>query len=102
MESNIWVLGSHYVGKLLVCSSIHFVCSLDRESYLIIGSKRTEQLKLHRHLSSLLRMTYRKDFPALTPYHYTDDAGWGCMLRSAQSMMAHTLLRHFLGDGRDT
>lgn len=61
-------------------------------------TEKRSAVELQRHISSLIRLTYRKEFAALSPYHYTDDAGWGCMLRSAQSMMAQTLLRHYLGD----
>lgn len=44
---------------------------------------------------SLFWFTYRCDFPQISPYGIDTDAGWGCMLRSAQMLLAHTLRIHF-------
>ena len=71
----------------------------DKNTAVILGtpyrdSKRTD---FRSHVSSLFRFTYRKDFTALHPYPISSDAGWGCMLRSAQMMMACALQRHLLG-----
>lgn len=57
--------------------------------------------RIRRHSESLMRFTYRNRFPALLPYNdITSDAGWGCMLRSAQMLMAQALQRHMLGRGK--
>jgi len=49
--------------------------------------------------SSLFWFTYRCDFPEIKPYGITSDAGWGCMLRSAQMLFAQALRMHYCGRG---
>ena len=54
------------------------------------------QYKLRKEYeASLFWFTYRWDFPEIKPYAITSDAGWGCTLRSAQMLLAHTLRVHF-------
>jgi hypothetical protein len=55
--------------------------------------------EIRSHSRSLMRFTYRSSFPPLSPYNINSDAGWGCMLRSAQMIMAQAFQRHFLGRG---
>mmetsp|Transcript_553 Transcript_553/g.1029 ORF Transcript_553/g.1029 Transcript_553/m.1029 type:complete len:514 (-) Transcript_553:2441-3982(-) len=45
--------------------------------------------------SSMFWFTYRCDFPEIKPYGITSDAGWGCMIRSAQMLLAQTLRMHY-------
>lgn len=45
--------------------------------------------------SSLFWFTYRCGFPEIAPYNITSDAGWGCMLRSSQMLLAHALRLHY-------
>jgi Peptidase family C54 len=70
-------------------------------STVILGTsyKDSNRSEIRIHVSSLFRFTYRKDFPTLHPYPISSDAGWGCMLRSAQMLMACALQRHLLGRG---
>ncbi|KAI7879452.1 peptidase C54 [Lichtheimia hyalospora FSU 10163] len=51
----------------------------------------------YNDLCSRLWMTYRHNFPPIRPSAYKTDIGWGCMLRSGQSLLANTLLIHCLG-----
>jgi cysteine protease ATG4 len=44
-----------------------------------------------------MKFTYRRNFETIDPYFINDDAGWGCMIRVAQMMMAQILTRAFLG-----
>lgn len=59
-----------------------------------LSSKDYEMTSMEES-SSLFWFTYRDNFPAIQPYGITTDAGWGCMLRSAQMLLAHTLRVHF-------
>jgi cysteine protease ATG4 len=47
--------------------------------------------------SSLFWFTYRCDFPSMDPYGITSDAGWGCMLRASQMLLAQALRLHYRG-----
>jgi Peptidase family C54 len=71
----------------------------EKNTVVILGTpyKDPKRADFRCHVGSLFRFTYRKDFTALHPYPISSDAGWGCMLRSAQMMMACALQRHLLG-----
>ncbi|XP_038680587.1 cysteine protease ATG4-like isoform X1 [Tripterygium wilfordii] len=81
--SDIWLLG--------VCYRI----SQDESS---AGAASYDGIAAFKHdFSSRILMTYRKGFDTIGDTKYTSDAGWGCMLRSSQMLLAQALLLHQVG-----
>ncbi|KAF9087746.1 Cysteine protease atg4b [Mortierella sp. AD031] len=46
---------------------------------------------------SRIWFTYRKDIARIEPSFYTSDAGWGCMMRTGQSLLAQAFVQIMLG-----
>ncbi|KAF9215588.1 Cysteine protease atg4b [Podila verticillata] len=60
------------------------------------------QLILQRFMQdfqSRIWFTYRKDIARIEPSFYTSDAGWGCMMRTGQSLLAEAFVQIMLGRG---
>ncbi|KAI8883618.1 hypothetical protein K501DRAFT_184017 [Backusella circina FSU 941] len=50
----------------------------------------------YEDFNSKVWMTYRHNYPPIRPSKHKTDIGWGCMLRSGQSLLANTLVLNFL------
>lgn len=68
-----------------------------RVPYRTVSKTELREEERRSDVFSTMWITYRSGFPRMEPYGYTDDSGWGCMLRSAQMLMAQALLRHTVG-----
>lgn len=59
------------------------------------NSLSAEYIDFLQRFQNILWLTYRSGFiPLKPPSSYISDAGWGCMLRSAQMLLAEVLVRH--------
>ncbi|KAG0043859.1 Cysteine protease atg4b [Gryganskiella cystojenkinii] len=54
-------------------------------------------LKFLSDFQSRIWFTYRKDMARIEPAYYTSDAGWGCMMRTGQSLLAQAFVQLMLG-----
>ena len=54
---------------------------------------------LFNNFRTKLWFTYRSGYQAISESIYRSDAGWGCMHRTGQMLLAQALLVHFLGRG---
>lgn len=71
-------------------SGLHYEFTDDNEQNELIAKCAVE------HFRSKIWLTYRKNFPRIFDSLWTTDAGWGCMLRSMQMLLADSLVRHYL------
>ncbi|CAB4424370.1 unnamed protein product [Rhizophagus irregularis] len=53
--------------------------------------------EFYQDFTSRIWCTYRHNYAPIKPTHFTNDGGWGCMLRSSQSLLANALIIQFLG-----
>ncbi|KAJ7918714.1 hypothetical protein B0H13DRAFT_1991420 [Mycena leptocephala] len=86
----IWVLGVKHPG---------WVESVDAEPQAQDSSHHWPQ-QFYSDFRSRVWCTYRRDFEAIRdggPRGWTSDAGWGCMLRTGQSLLANALLTVHVG-----
>ncbi|KAL1915830.1 uncharacterized protein VTP21DRAFT_6218 [Calcarisporiella thermophila] len=76
----------------------HFKIEKEEEVWLM-GQRylEGEEEAFKADFESRIWMTYRYNFPPIRPANFTSDVGWGCMLRSGQSLLANALQFHLLG-----
>ncbi|KAF9580213.1 Cysteine protease atg4b [Lunasporangiospora selenospora] len=68
------------------------------ESGTLRLSRRQEILKMFMmDFQSQIWFTYRKYLTRIEPSFYTCDAGWGCMMRTGQSLLAQAFVQIMLG-----
>ncbi|KAJ6581256.1 hypothetical protein B0H19DRAFT_500096 [Mycena capillaripes] len=87
---DIWLLGVKHPG---------WVESADAETQATDSSHHWPA-QFYSDFRSRVWCTYRKDFEAIRddgPRGWTSDAGWGCMLRTGQSLLANALLTVHVG-----
>ena len=102
-----WGLGGRLVGRM--AQFTHGISALDvtpasalSAPVWLLGRRfndvaATDFDAYKRAFESILWLTYRRDFVPMTPYEFSSDAGWGCMLRSAQMLLGEALQRHYNG-----
>ncbi|KJK67656.1 Peptidase family C54 [Aspergillus parasiticus SU-1] len=122
-DASIWCLGVEYAPQL---QKITANTTPDQDE-LEAGSSRIDDVTAHgwpeafvSDFESKIWMTYRSDFPPIPrpdndeanhpmtltvrirtqlmdPQGFTSDTGWGCMIRSGQSLLANAMLTLCLG-----
>ncbi|CAO3618482.1 unnamed protein product [Mucor fragilis] len=105
----IWLLGRPYQSKPLDQMQQAILDAQKDEMFRPGGVADRDDEEVHRDNASMvwppdfyddftsrLWMTYRHNYPPIRPSNHKTDIGWGCMLRSGQSLLANTLLIHFL------
>eukprot|EP00164_Ancoracysta_twista_P001568 GFYU01002054.1.p1 GENE.GFYU01002054.1~~GFYU01002054.1.p1 ORF type:complete len:363 (-),score=59.06 GFYU01002054.1:26-1114(-) len=75
-EHPVWMLGMCY-------RSLDGACEEEKWSHML------------QDFETRIWLTYRKEFPKIDTY--VTDAGWGCMIRTGQMLLAQGLMCHYLG-----
>ncbi|KAF9140532.1 Cysteine protease atg4b [Mortierella sp. GBA39] len=72
--------------------------SADRHASLPPPSpNRATLTRFMADFQSRIWFTYRKEITRIEPSFYTSDAGWGCMMRTGQSLLAQAFVQVMLG-----
>ncbi|KAJ1955607.1 Cysteine protease atg4, partial [Dipsacomyces acuminosporus] len=82
-SKDVWLLGKHY--------ELH-ISSDEQQGWLPSYPEAVLD-----DFSHLIWCTYRSQYPPIAPSAFTSDAGWGCMLRAGQTLLAQALQLHHFG-----
>jgi cysteine protease ATG4 len=74
---------------------MYLISKGDALSTTILGAAVQDATERSQALSRIIWCTYRANIAAFGPTGIRTDAGWGCMLRAAQMVLANALVRHF-------
>ncbi|KAG0310627.1 Cysteine protease atg4b, partial [Dissophora globulifera] len=77
-------------------SANHTTLEKSRSAFNLTTNQST-LLQFTEDFQSRLWFTYRKDLHRIEPSAFTSDAGWGCMIRTGQSLLAQAFIHVFLG-----
>eukprot|EP01125_Pyxidicula_operculata_P015413 TRINITY_DN5230_c0_g1_i2.p1 TRINITY_DN5230_c0_g1~~TRINITY_DN5230_c0_g1_i2.p1 ORF type:complete len:169 (-),score=15.59 TRINITY_DN5230_c0_g1_i2:93-566(-) len=79
---------------------IHFLGKSEYLSPPDIGFPNSHSERFNERIQrEFLWFTYRRDFPEIKEYNSTSDAGWGCMIRSSQMLLARVMTIMIFGEG---
>jgi len=103
MNGEVWLYQTYYKAKLAAEGVMNMIVSGRSNQTVYLFSK---QFLMHSEHSQgygdfvnafrkVVWLTYRKSFiPMQPPSSFTTDTGWGCMLRSAQMLLARVIVVH--------
>lgn len=91
--NELWLLGRYYeLGKR--DDGVSTTGGEEEEAPALVHGYPAEVVK---DFSRLIWCTYRSQYPPIAESGLTTDAGWGCMLRAGQTLVAQALQLHFFG-----
>jgi hypothetical protein len=112
-DNSIWLMGVHYEvnddrnssesnGSFSEASNYYYTTpgsfphlSVQQQTL----SPTNFPAEFYQDFTSRIWCTYRHNYAPIKPTNFTNDGGWGCMLRSSQSLLANALIVQFLGRG---
>ncbi|CAG8448086.1 873_t:CDS:2 [Funneliformis mosseae] len=112
VRSTIWLMGVHYEfnddrsssesnGNFYEASSYYYYTTPGTFPHLSVQqqtlSSTNYPAEFVQDFTSRIWCTYRHNYAPIKPTNFTNDGGWGCMLRSGQSLLANALIVQFLG-----
>ncbi|KAG0342407.1 Cysteine protease atg4b [Podila humilis] len=82
-------------------SSLTVPSSFGRPAFFVEEPSPNQRVlqQFMQDFQSRIWFTYRKDIARIEPSFYTSDAGWGCMMRTGQSLLAEAFIQTMLGRG---